>query len=956
MKRYVFLFYFLSHFINAQDIQVPYRSYSVKNGFITDNIYSVFRDSKGLMWYGTDNGILQFDGTTFKTFTTQDGLPDNEIFNFYEDLDGRIWFASFNGNLGYYFQGKCFNQTNTSSLNNDNHLSFISIIETQRDSSLLFLYFDSKSIIEIKDNHLSRKTFNYNNQLLGNLVYVSKTSPTDYIGYTPKAKLFFTDTNLTHIDQEQFISRLYYSRKVYTKQGDSLFVITNGELKFVRRIMKHQLNTNNYFLDDNGYLFEGTQVGIFIYNATSEVPIIQLFKDCIVSSINKDIEGNYWISTLNKGVFYLPKGFLNIKYTAFPQLNKINTLSVHGDQTILFTEDNKLWRTDQSGEITQISGYSTLEDYKIRPVKRPIYIDSTTIMLGGNNIVYFNATELNPKLKTVIPRNLKHVYAKSLVFLSDTLYFSNNKQLNKVIRFKEEAYHTSFAPSDQQRIFAIALNGNQIYISTLKTVYKLEQDTLIPVESFVNTPFRKFRFFQGVLVGITHDYQLIVGFPTLNENQFRIQTILEDCSWMDMNYIFHSNVLLRSDKGYYILNISKDTATLTPSENVLLPSFPQEIVCDSPYVYFLSVDNTITRIHNAEVLSIPYPPKMIVRSFMVDGNYFNFNLPIKLKKNAASNIVIEFTGVGFDRKKIAYQYSINDGPWIDVEENRILFVDPRPGTYKVNIRCRSDSSAFSDPAVIDFVIAPPWYNHVLFYMAIAFLLIVLIFLVGKYLLKRNARLKELKHQEELRFLTSEFKSLNALMNPHFIFNSLNNIQYLINDDNKVLANQYLSVFSKLIRQNMENINNDLISLDKEMNLVENYLQLEKLRFKERLNFSIELSDDVDISSILVPPLLIQPLVENAIKHGILPNDNKPGNIKIDISEQGEYIKISILDNGVGLDKSSTHKGLQQSISNIKSRLKQLELIHGKVFRLELKSMINASGMIEGAESTITILQ
>ena len=547
-------------------------------------------------------------------------------------------------------------------------------------------------------------------------------------------------------------------------------------------------------------------------------------------------------------------------------------------------------------------------------------------MLGGNNIVYFNA--LNPKLKIVIPRNLKHVYAKSLVFLSDTLYFSNNKQLNKVIRFKEEAYHTSFAPSDQQRIFAIALNGNQIYISTLKTVYKLEQDTLIPVESFVNTPFRKFRFFQGVLVGITHDYQLIVGFPTLNENQFRIQTILEDCSWMDMNYIFHSNVLLRSDKGYYILNISKDTATLTPSENVLLPSFPQEIVCDSPYVYFLSVDNTITRIHNAEVLSIPYPPKMIVRSFMVDGNFFNFNLPIKLKKNAASNIVIEFTGVGFDRKKIAYQYSINEGPWIDVEENRILFVNPRPGTYKVNIRCRSDSSAFSDPAVIDFVIAPPWYNHVLFYMAMVFLLIVLIFLVGKYLLKRNARLKELKHQEELRFLTSEFKSLNALMNPHFI----------------------------LIRQNMENINNDLISLDKEMNLVENYLQLEKLRFKERLNFSIELSDDVDISSILVPPLLIQPLVENAIKHGILPNDNKPGNIKINISEQGEFIKISILDNGVGLDKSSTHKGLQQSISNIKSRLKQLELIHGKVFRLELKSMINASGMIEGAEATITILQ
>jgi len=72
MKRYVFLFYFLSHFINAQNIQVPYRSYSVKNGFITDNIYSVFRDSKELMWYCTDNGILKFDGTTYYTLPHQE--------------------------------------------------------------------------------------------------------------------------------------------------------------------------------------------------------------------------------------------------------------------------------------------------------------------------------------------------------------------------------------------------------------------------------------------------------------------------------------------------------------------------------------------------------------------------------------------------------------------------------------------------------------------------------------------------------------------------------------------------------------------------------------------------------------------------------------------------------------------------------------------------------------------
>ena len=221
-----------------------------------------------------------------------------------------------------------------------------------------------------------------------------------------------------------------------------------------------------------------------------------------------------------------------------------------------------------------------------------------------------------------------------------------------------------------------------------------------------------------------------------------------------------------------------------------------------------------------------------------------------------------------------------------------------------------------------------------------------------YIVRKNDK----EHQTEVKFMRSEYKALNALMNPHFIFNTLNNVQSLINGDDKRAANEYLRVFADIIRQNMHNVSKDQIPLQKEIDLVTNYLRLEKLRFEDNLNYSINIEYDTDISGILVPPLLIQPLVENSIKHGILPLQSSSGFVELKIYERGNMLYIEVRDNGVGLSqaKRNAQNALHESfgMENIKKRIEQLSIIQNTKIDLDIRETFDAAGQHEWTIVTI----
>ena len=182
-------------------------------------------------------------------------------------------------------------------------------------------------------------------------------------------------------------------------------------------------------------------------------------------------------------------------------------------------------------------------------------------------------------------------------------------------------------------------------------------------------------------------------------------------------------------------------------------------------------------------------------------------------------------------------------------------------------------------------------------------------------------------------------ALRSVMSPHFIFNVLNSIQYFIAKNDRLNAINYLSMFSKLVRSILTHSVNNKISLAEEIELLKNYIQLEMVRFENKFEFSIELSPGVDTDSIIIPSLLIQPYVENAILHGLY-NKKTPGKLLIRIHEDEDMLTFIIEDNGIGreaaqkLRMESFRPHNSMGINITEERLKLINLGQQAAFEVE----------------------
>ena len=207
-----------------------------------------------------------------------------------------------------------------------------------------------------------------------------------------------------------------------------------------------------------------------------------------------------------------------------------------------------------------------------------------------------------------------------------------------------------------------------------------------------------------------------------------------------------------------------------------------------------------------------------------------------------------------------------------------------------------------------FEILPPFWTRWWFItlcVAAALLLIWGIFRFRVNEIRKKHLTQQLEYEAKLMLL--EHQSLNSSMNRHFIFNALNSIQYYINNEDKLSAHKYLSRFAKLIRMNLDSSMSKLVPVSEEISRLDLYLQLELMRFSGSFEYDIYIADDVDVESIEIPPMLLQPYVENCILHGILPSGRK-GKIDIRVEQNAaHHIIFSIQDDGIGIEESKKSK-------------------------------------------------
>jgi LytS/YehU family sensor histidine kinase len=187
----------------------------------------------------------------------------------------------------------------------------------------------------------------------------------------------------------------------------------------------------------------------------------------------------------------------------------------------------------------------------------------------------------------------------------------------------------------------------------------------------------------------------------------------------------------------------------------------------------------------------------------------------------------------------------------------------------------------------------------------------------------------------------ELKSLRTQMNPHFIFNSLNSVNSFISNNDERSANKYLSRFSQLMRLVLENSKSDFVSLESEVKILKLYMELEHLRFSDKFDYELDVDESINLEDVDIPPMLVQPYIENAIWHGLRYLDKK-GFLKVKIVREKFNLVWTITDNGIGRKASEEIKtqnqkmGSSTGMKNIQQRIQILNVMHG----LELSSEIN----------------
>ncbi len=334
-------------------------------------------------------------------------------------------------------------------------------------------------------------------------------------------------------------------------------------------------------------------------------------------------------------------------------------------------------------------------------------------------------------------------------------------------------------------------------------------------------------------------------------------------------------------------------------------------------------------------------PAISISSVMHGDSILNFSSSVQLPYNN-SNFRIYFSSAAFrSRGNFTYEYRLKglDSAWISTPAsvNYVVFSSVPPGDFLFEVRAVNESGVKSRTiASIRVSVSNPVWQQWWFYLLVSILSVGIVVLIYQFRIRYLTRKAALQNK----LTASQLTALKAQMNPHFMYNALNSIQDLILQSDIKNTNYYLSRFSSLMRKVLDASGSNEITLNDEVEMLELYLELEKLRFGNDFTYSISVQKELDKDEIKLPSLILQLFVENAIKHGLL---HKKGEKKlsVDFSLKNNTLVCTVADNGVGRVRSAEIKqrsALTHQSFATKATEKRLELINSsrqKKIKLEV---------------------
>ena len=928
------LYVFLWQVANAQTY--PYYHYTTDHGLPHSNVYCMAQDHNGFIWFGTENGLSRFDGTQFKNFSEADGLTANEITGMGVTQDSTLWLAIYDKDINYLKDGLI----GAMQLQEEQRLFFPDLIEKEdvlysynRDR-LILVYPSAKQVlsIEVPDS------------ILLTTVYADR-----------EGKILLGTTNgLWSFEQQKLTPVYLLGEVVFSITQDSsgeLWVGTEGGLFSI----DPQGNTVEYsfdipknasiskvLADSKGCLWywysgvENNENGLFLLEEGRVIPIGERLgiDKTQINFIKEDIQGNIWIGTFGQGVFCLHDRHI-INYSVKDGLNSnyIFSLGVDPAQNIL---------------AGSFKGLNVIKDYQLSSSTdmHPKVLQRQIPDFNGDRI--FLTAELdNGQEQRVDENGVTYWYIQSSALLqwsADTIVVGGWNSIAWYLISSQGLKLLRAVSLETDKVGYVRVNKlfrdskGQLWVATNQGLGLWEHGGLKFLESHA--------FFKRHVYDIKEGPEKALwvtgsqGIAIREKGQWRYLRSIDNLPLYSVRSIVfddRGHCWIGTMNGLY--NYDGQTVRVLTRQTGLLSSSISALYYDSvKQDIWVGSSDGLSCVDLEKLYAFEeQAPKLIITEVINNKRILENPTNITVSPDDR-RLKVHYVALNYSKPRaLTYAYRLGKyHSWTTTTENNLEVASLPFGEHQLELRVKEQNGFWSSPIVLPIKVLTPFWRSNWFY------LLLFCTITGATVVIVRIRIKAIRTRERAsrtireKIAELEHKAVAALMNPHFIFNSLNTIQFFLNKNLLERANIYLSSFGQLIRIHLDVVERGIITLNEEINRLTLYLDLEKIRFRDKLDYVIEVDPSLNIYKTTMPNMIIQPFVENAIKHGILPADYL-GKIHISFGiEQKQILHISIKDNGIGIENRDRVelKDRSHGIAIVEERLRLLFPDHSQLIEID----------------------
>lgn len=898
-------------FLTAQ--QFPSYSYTLEKELSSSAIFDIRQDHDGFIWLATGRGVCRYDGYSFRNFTQRDSMINQAIFNIYEDRFNRLWFSTGSSLLYYYDRDGFHRYPYADSI--AAHLakkSRLRTLDVAPDSSLL-LGFTYGGLLRVSTRGVVTKPAGEDM----NNCFLAVMAGGNWGGFSvglnlPRQK---DSTRMACYEIDGHRRSFRYVAKggnemptVIRRRNGNCSILTGGlfiELSATKEPVVVPLGYEAIRVceDNDSCLWisaPGGGVTRYSPNAVPGAnPGVRYFSDWLVSCVIQDYEGGFWISDMHGDLHYVSSLAYELVPDGMPDQSGLIGAMGYPDRFYTVRTGgyvnewkNGKWTTyDVTGDKDRSS--NQMMNFNVSRVDDEVLVG----FVGGNTGVF--SLQPNGTWRKII-----NSYVRSLSMDRDTLFIITPGGIYKTRR-KEGPFPGELILLSAKGVFRDVYRGEDgtLYLVGNDGMYYLDHGLPLPLDTLdplLNMrPVEMMDLADGRLVWSVQGKGVVLYNPkTRRSHLIGAEQGLAGTMFNRLSPASDGSLWVQSDAGVSQVRLFSDSVFNVRNFPIWFCNGNDVLGISAEKEIWLTTRKGLVRFKPELLKKNSTPPRVHLLFIQVNDSLLA-DTAARSFAYTMNSFRISFVGLAYHMHgKVKYHYCLEgfSKDTVSTFSTEALFLSLPPGNYVFKVWAENEDGVWSSkPATFAFTITPPFWKTGWF-ITLAIVVILLAIIITLVRIFRRVQ-RENKMRENL--LEYQQQALVSQINPHFIFNSLNTIQSYMFREDKENSARFLSRFSKLMRMSLDHSRLKTVPLPDELSLIRVYLELEAMRFPETLKWSIDVSPEIPQEKLEVPSMLIQPYIENAIKHGIMNRPGEKGEVIVRLEMQEKFLLCTIEDNGVG---------------------------------------------------------